>query len=165
MYNLDDEVVQKFKFGLLELPIHNRNILADDEKLGYEKRVKNDWLVSSGELGELQDSFSKKVYELSWKLLFSTEEIQLFFELINLYNSTIKLAVRSSFDLRSSSSLAELSTSKLILEDNRIKDYFTNEYCSYIINFTEVKEISFFNNGLFRIELMAEASYNNNASI
>lgn len=162
MFNLNDEVVQTIKLSLLELKIHNRNILIDGtEDLGYSKKLKDNYLSTSSEDGFKNLDQSKKAkYDLKWKFIFSEEEIGTLFEIISTHNLNVRSMKKSSYNLYGGEVLFANEFSKIILVDNKTKDFLTNEYEQYEIIITKVDNLSLFkverSNTFYTIEIEGE---------
>lgn len=134
MINSKDEIVQYIKFGALELPIYNRNIIEEDsESLGYEKKTKEDNLVSNDEYGRMDSKLASENYELRWKLLLDDDEILKLFEIVSSHEISIRTKKKSGYYLYDAVS-AVPPVESILLEDNRLKDQYTGNYEKYKIN-------------------------------
>lgn len=145
MINSKDEIVQYIKFGVLELPIHNRNIVEEDsDSLGYEKKIKSENLVSNDEYGHINSKLaSDGNYELSWKLLLDDDEILKLFEIVSSHEISIRAKKKSSYYLYDSSSVMP-PVESIILEDNRLRDWYTGSYEKYRINIGSLEKFIVF---------------------
>lgn len=155
MFNLQDEIVQTVKYDLLELKIHNRNIMIDDsESLGFQKKIKEDYLIKlSDKFGSINSDLSQSKYDLSWKLLLNEIEINTLFEIISTHNLNSRLTKQSSYYLYGSAAIPSLP-SKITLIDNKVKDFFSGNYEEYQIIFKNVDNLS-----LFKVDRNTDTNY------
>lgn len=163
MFNLKDEVVQSIKLSLLELKIHNRNIMAEgDDDAGYSKTLKDGYLSVSAEGSgyKNQDISKKSKYDLRWKFIFSEEEINSLFEIISTHSLNLRAMKNSSYNLYSALNSFPNTSSKMTLVDNKIKDLFSNSFEEYEIVITKVDNLSLFkverSNTLYTVEIEGE---------
>ena len=144
MFNFLDEVVQKLLFNGLELEIKNRNIISEEaEDFGFKKKIKDSYLPERDMTGGIFDKFQQQKYEMSWTLLLSIEQLTTFFQILSAYKDKNSRMQEESYYFYTGS--ASYTNSQLILEDNRIKDYFTGNYESYSISITNIEELILFN--------------------
>lgn len=154
MLNQKDELVQRFSIGLLTLNIYNRNLVAEsDEDFGYLKKIKQEALPTMPNSGFISSGSAKSLYEMSWKLLLSEEELLKLFEIVA--NSCIeaKEMKKTSLFLYSPFNNNNIN---ILLDDNRILDYFTGKYESYNIRIKEIDKPILFSNSRYRINFTAE---------
>lgn len=152
IYNTSDSVVQELKYGGLKFYIHNRNLEPSEElPLGYSKiinkesigRVENDYIVVSQ---------YPTLFELEWNFVFNDKELDNFLSLMTKYFEDIKIVLSNCIKIHSNNNP---NMEKLILIDNKIKDYYTRNYAKYSIYITEFGPIKNFGIILNKINIKA----------
>jgi hypothetical protein len=160
MISLSDsqsEVIQKIKYKLEEIKLYNRNFIPSDQNfLGYSKELKSDIAID-----RLYDSVSilnrktQTSYVLNWDLFLEYEKYLSLVSIVEKYYNDIKFDINNSLYLYIPS---VPSSAPLILEDNKIKDFFSNSYKSYNIIITEISGITelFFDKEMVKLSIVGE---------
>lgn len=148
MYNLNDNsntVLQKIKYKGLILNLYNREFIPSEERpLGYKKELvtysTNEKIYQNIILVENKNKIQ---YLLSWELLLDENKFFQLYEIYNNYLQDLNYELDYSFNIFGENENSNIS-SKLLLEDNRIKDYTTNSYKEYEISIKNISNISEF---------------------
>lgn len=138
IFNTLDGIVQNLSYGLLQFPIHNRNMESSSEKpLGYIKRISSESRGKSDKFYSTYSSYNT-TYEFEWDLILNDTELELLLSIIYSNYEDIKTVLRSSVRLYN----PIVAIDKLILFDEKIKDPVTGNYEYYSISISEVGDIT-----------------------
>lgn len=160
MINLSDakiEVIQKIKYKLEEVKLYNRNFIPSDQNfLGYSKELKSNISVDRqfNSINILNNK-TQTNYELKWDLFLEYEKYLSLVSIVKKYYNDIELDINNSLDFYKPTIPI---SANFILEDNKIKDFFSDSYKSYNIVITEIGGITelFFNKKMVKLSMVGE---------
>ena len=148
MINTNDDVVLTISYGPTSVAIHNRNLEAtEDNPVGYAKVLTSDSYNARERETLFQDLLrtGKGGYELTMNLLLNTSQIEGIYKIQNDYRIDKNTQIEASItDINAVPLFGGLTPTPtptevpILLQDNRIEDYFTNTFETYNIVITNI---------------------------
>jgi hypothetical protein len=137
---LDDKINQELIFsrGPVNIGFTNRELNSSSELvLGYWKELKQPHLPENDENFSLSYiNTEKKIYDFQLHLVISIEKYQAFSKFI--YDQIIlnETAIKQSIGFMYPS----ISVDPVLLHDKKIRDYFSEGWEKYLVNFTKLEQ-------------------------
>lgn len=159
MYNIEnDSLIQSIKYKLFQFDIYNRDLISSEEnQLGYRKEIVGlpvlERIDRNNSVIDLKGE--RKRYNLSWDLFLSEER---FFNFLSLYNAYLEDLYNSIDNSIMIYTPNVPLLGDLILEDNRLIDFFYSTYKEYKIHITNISPIEefFFREKFVKFSMEAE---------